>query len=207
MDEKKRQIYFNRTIYTGRRLELTSSLKEPEASFSDSERYRSIRVKTFPNLKISCVNYKKIGFIVTPKNIYRVIKFFNEIISWFYDKDKSDLFLLNNDNRLIFNGDYKQLSAVYKKGNYETSTMKAIPNVVQLSTLEECAEGITLFFNSTDTYVSIPLDEVEDIFGILRDFSFTEEALLLLTTADYLDSKSKITKYDPMNINSETWSL
>ena len=75
-------------------------------------------------------DYSKAAYKITPRNIYWVIRFFNTIMKWFYDDEYSDLFLENEDGKLIFNADYKNLSASTKQSEYDTQILKAIPSMV-----------------------------------------------------------------------------
>lgn len=129
-------------------------------------------------------NFSKAAYKVTPKNLYHVIKFFNTIMKWFFDDQYSDLYLLNENNELVFNADYNKLSISTHRGDYDTCIMQAIPTVVKLG--DKSYEGINLYINTSTYCAPLTFQEVSIIFGILKDFSFSEEVTKLITCYNYI---------------------
>jgi len=123
------------------------------------------------------------SYRITPRNLYRVLKFFNTIVTWFYDEDKKDLFLINEENELIFNSDYNSLYTITAKTLNENTVMKAIPTVVVFN--DKRYEGIHLYINNSVNVIIMTKEEVEMVLGFLKDFSFNEEIIECLTAMDY----------------------
>lgn len=142
------------------------------------------------------------SFKVTPKNLYRVVKFFNKVVSWFTDKNKIDLFLKDDDDNLIFNADYNKLYAIVGFRGNETCVMKAIPAIVEIGGNRH--EGITLFINKEINRVPLTLDELVTIFEIFRTFSFYEEIICDLLSYQYAMSVGNI-ETDITRWNSKTY--
>ena len=129
-------------------------------------------------------------FKITPKNLYRTVKFFNDIITWFYDKDKIDLFLRDDNDIPIFNADYKDLRASTGRRQFENCIMTAIPSIVEFENTKY--EGITLYINRLVQNIPLVLYEVEIIFDILKNFSFQTEVSANLLSFVYAKSTNAI---------------
>lgn len=129
-------------------------------------------------------DYMKASYKITPKNLYIIIKFFNQIIRWFHEEKYNDLFLINDDGRLIFNADYKSLTTKTPRGDYVTEIMQAIPTIVYIG--EKEYEGIKLYVNQSIYCISLTIQEVEIIFNILKDFRFSDEITTTLLCANYI---------------------
>lgn len=134
--------------------------------------------------------FGKAAFKITPRNLYQVIKFFNTIVTWFYDDKYQDLFLLNDDNNLIFNADYKSLHVSTKRSDYDNQIMQAIPTVIQLG--DKSYEGVHLYVNKSIYCISLTFEEVSMIFSILKDFQFSTEVTKVLAAYQYIVSHDVI---------------
>lgn len=126
-------------------------------------------------------DYTKAAYKITPKNLYSVIKFFNTVMRWFYEEKYNDLFLVNEDDKLVFNADYKNLTVKTPRGDYDTGIMQAIPTIVYIGDKEY--EGIKLYVNQSIYCISLTTQEVEIIFNLLKDFKFSDEINTTLTCA------------------------
>ena len=124
-------------------------------------------------------DYTKSTYKITPKNFYAVIKFFNNIMKWFYSDEYESLFLMDSENTLIFNADYNKLHESTPKGDFDTCIMQAIPSIVKYG--DRTFEGIHLYINTSTYCVPLTYQEVSSIFGILKDFSFQDEIIANLT--------------------------
>lgn len=133
---------------------------------------------------------------ITPRNFYKTIKFFNEIISWFYDDNKNDLFLVSEEtDELIFNADYNDLSLVTERSGFDTSIMKAVPAIITYN--DNRHEGIYLYINKMNNVIILSLRELETLFGILKGFSFYETTNLVLNSALYANiNKTVVSNYN-----------
>ena len=186
MDDIKR---IKRTLYKTSKINIEFFMYEPR-----TEKYKSNYTNVInPILNLTYLNpssmtedfttFNARTFKITPRNLYHVIKFFNTVVNWFYDKDKEDLFLINEDNELVFNSDYKSLYAVTKKSYGNNDILKAIPTVVDYNNHKY--EGIYLYINENIYNIILTIDELETIFGLLKNFSFYDEIQLNLTTLEY----------------------
>lgn len=117
------------------------------------------------------VTYKESFFKITPKNIYRTVKFLNRAVSWFYDKDLQDLFLRGENNELIFNADYNRLKLITDHDPNNLTVMRAIPSVIQYENGKEY-EGVLLSINKPEYTIPLPLYDLEAIMHYLGHFSF-----------------------------------
>ena len=139
----------------------------------------SLRKLTPANTNDDVGDFKSRTFKITTASYYKTVMFFNDIVSWFYDKEKPDLFLKNDDGKLIFNGDYKDLSAYVEAGFNEVSRMKAMPAAIDLG--DKTVEGIYLMINNKETIIVLTLREVEILLEVLSQFTFNSYAFVLKT--------------------------
>ena len=63
--------------------------------------------------------WKSRRFPIKQTNLYEVVCFFDEILFWYQDKSKEDLFLETDDGQLIFNSKYNELYARTKKRYFD----------------------------------------------------------------------------------------
>lgn len=141
-------------------------------------------------------DYTKAGYKITPKNLYHVVKFFNNAMKWFYDDKYKDIFL-NNDGHLMFNADYKKEHVSMPTNDYSQQFMQAIPSVVQIG--DKVYEGLHLFINKTAYCIPLTYEEVSTLFGVLKNFSFSEEVAMVIAAYQYIESHNRITD-EPKNI-------
>lgn len=176
-----------RKIYTNSRMDLDFFMFLPtitppmSSSGAMSVNYNpvlNLRYKPSKTIKQE-FDYSKATYKITPRNIYSVVKFFNNIVKWFYDDKYESLFLLGEDGNIIFNADFKSLSESTKLGTFDNSIMQAVPAVIQYG--DKLYEGIHLYVNTTNYCISLTYQEVNAIFDILRNFSFANEVAATLT--------------------------
>ena len=128
-------------------------------------------------------DYTKATYKINPRNIYSTIKFFNNIVKWFYDDKYESLFLMGEDGNLIFNADFNKLSESTKMGAFDNCIMQAVPAVVQYG--DKLYEGIHLYVNTSNYCISLTFQEVTMLFDILKNFSFADEVTSTLTSYRY----------------------
>lgn len=150
-----------------------------------------------PRLYASEFDYRKAAYKITPRNIYYVTKFFNTIVSWFYEDKYRDLFLINEEGNLIFNADYNKLHVTMPKPDGLNQVMQAIPTVVEIG--DKLYEGIHLYVNKSAYCISLTFEEITTIFGILRDFRFSEEVAKALAIYQYIVMHDAITAENPLD--------
>jgi hypothetical protein len=90
-------------------------------------------------------------FKITPQNHYKTLKFFNKIIGWFQDTNMKDLFLTDNDNKLVFNYDYKDLNASVVSSFSDNHMMRAMPDIIEYDGQQY--EGIKLYIDKLESMV------------------------------------------------------
>lgn len=199
-----------RKIYTNSRMELESFMHFPSGVYTGKDR-KTMNVSINPilflrykkNQKINEeYDFTKAAFKITPKNLYDVIRFFNTIIKWLFTEEFNDLFMMNEDGEIIFNADYNKLSVSTHRGDYDQCIMQAIPTVVSIG--DKKYEGIHLYINTSHYCIPLTYQEVSIIFGILKDFRFTEESILLLEAYKYIIENNSITDNDWWSPNRKT---
>lgn len=147
-------------------------------------------------------DYSKACYKITPRNLYQVVKFFNTIVKWFFDDKYHDLFLTNEEGNLIFNADYNKLHVSTPRGDYSSQVMQAIPTVVQIG--DKTYEGIHLYINKMTYCIPLTYEEIDIIFGILKEFSFTTETTKVLVAYDSIIRRGEISTQEQMQLNKKT---
>lgn len=170
------QNIITRSIYKTPRISLEVFMYTP--NMMQQEKTYTLNYNPILNLKYINPNsltedYKKMSYKITPKNLYRTVKFFNTIVKWFYDPEKIALFLKDDDDNPVFNSDFKDLRETTGRGHHEECIMIAIPAVIEFENKKY--EGIYLYINSYDNAIPLIFKEVETIFGILKNFNFQQE--------------------------------
>lgn len=169
-------INLSKSLYNGYRLSITACVSIP--SVTKGYRQNDYSISGSPVLFITYkppkgfdIDRKSAFFKITPKNLYRTIKFFDRAVSWFYDEDLKDLFLMGENNELIFNSDYSKLKVITDKETKTFQAMKAIPGVISYEDGKDY-EGAFLYINKPEYVIPLPLAELEAILGILKHLSF-----------------------------------
>ena len=189
--------------YTNSRMELEffmylpSVLEVGKSGTGQTQVNPSLFLRCRKNSKISEeYDYAKAAYKITPRNLYDVIKFFNVTINWFYDDKYNDLFVRDEEGKLIFNADYNKLSVSTPRGMYDTCVMQAVPTVIRFG--DQAYEGIHLYINTSTYCIPLTFQELGVVFEILRHFSFYEEMTFLLTTYQWALSNGRITTRQEM---------
>lgn len=120
-------------------------------------------------------DWKSGQFAIRPTSLYQVVLFFNEVLKWF---QFGDIYTEHN-GRKVFNSKYDNLYAVTKRGYYDNGQLKATPGLIEVAN-ETYEEGINLYINRESNLTRLTKMQVEQLFVLLRDFRFTDEALLSL---------------------------
>ena len=159
-----------------RRLDELSSRKYKTGKYSN--------VKTLISLKLESNDYLVLDYIGNKDNreniyisyphIFKVKKFFRESLKWFYDDEYDELFVMNNENELIFNSDYRNEEIIINNliGSKSLSIMPAI--------VADGEEGVILFFNSRNKSVIMNIDQLESVIDFLENFRLYEASQLLI---------------------------
>ena len=124
---------------------------------------------------------------ITDRSIKRFLLTFRKSVEWFYDEEKKDLFYLDEENRVAFNHAYKELHEIYHDPFNPNLFLRILPAAVERN--GSTCEGANLYINQLDTLVSVSRTELEDFLGVLVDFSFQQEAIVLMIA--YLVAKSE----------------
>jgi hypothetical protein len=117
------------------------------------------------------------------RNQRKVTSFFRTILTWFESDLYKDLFILDErEGKLMVNMDFRDLKAsVGSNSRYETQMMLALPAVITQDSVQN--EGCALAINRTNYTCALTDSEIESILGILENFSFQQEAQLMLDLA------------------------
>lgn len=180
------EISISQKLFSTDRMNMSAFMYLPSA-YTPSPNNYSLRMSPIILLRWTApvnapddLKYAKEGmYKITPRNIYRTIKFFNSIVKWFYDEDMKDLFVQGDTGKLLFNPDYAKLGVVTKPDPFSENIMKATPAVIRYETGQEY-EGIYLYINKNEFLIPLTLSDVEDILGILSTFSFEGAASSML---------------------------
>lgn len=197
-------------IFQNSRMELDFFMYLPNATWGSRDR-STINLNLNPVLYLRCRQNKKVSeeydyskacYKITPKNLYQVVKFFNTIVKWFFDDKYQDLFLTNEEGNLIFNADYNKLHVSTPRGDYSSQVMQAIPTVIQIG--DKTYEGIHLYINKMTYCIPLTYEEIDILFGILKDFSFTTETTKVLIAYEILTRRGEISTQEQMAFNKKT---
>lgn len=209
---KMAEITLSKSLYNGFRISIDLFTYLPRVDYVKGYEHNLLihahpilMIKYVPPKSLQNIDRKNNFFKITPRNLYRTIKFFDEIVKWFYDKDLADLFLQGDDNKLVFNADYQHIKARTKPDKHNQTAMRAIPAVIS-SDDGKTYEGIYLYINKMENVVPLTLSEVEDILGLLAKFSFEESLLLMLEAYDYAARNNLIREQSLYNdTNGNQW--
>lgn len=194
------EISISQKLFSTDRMNMSAFMYLPSAYLAYTNAY-SLRMSPIITIRWTApvnapeeLRFAKDGmYKITPRNIYRTIKFFNSIVKWFYDEDMKDLFVQGENGKLLFNPDYSKLCVSTKPDPFSDSVMKATPAVIRYETGQEY-EGIYLYINKNEFIIPLILSDIEDILGILSTFSFEGAASSMLL--GFMHSKSAGRVYD-----------
>lgn len=172
---------YTRDVLTGRGYTLRSFMYAPVVNPSGN----SITITCTPVLFFS-YRSRTLGkddhasFKITPRNYQRVMEFFLYIQSWFAYEKYKDLFIVDEgEGKLILNMDFQELRALINGSKYDNQAMLAIPAVVDIDSKQ--SPGIALSVNNTKYTMALTHEDVTEIYGVLANFNFQIEPLLLTT--------------------------
>lgn len=194
------QISLTKSLFDTYKVSLSAYLILPEVIKGTGNNTYAIKSNPvlylrYKGRKDETVDWNQSSYKINPKNLYRTVKFFNRIVSWFYDKDLKDLFVLGENNELIFNSDYNKLMVLTDKDPKSTTAMKAVPAVITQEN-GNTYEGIILYINKPEYAIPMTLQEVETLLGILVHFSFEALCSELLIDFFVAGSMGRITEGD-----------
>ena len=185
----------NRKIISNSKYDLELFMYLPSISISQSNT-ASVSFNPILNLRhkpskslTEAYDYSKSTFKITPRNLFTIINFFNNIMKWFYDDNFSDLFLNDENGNIIFNADYNKLSESTPRGDFDQCIMQAVPTIVQYG--DRMYEGIHLYINSVSNCITLTYQEVTSLFSVLKDFSFPNEVVNMITAYEYAKNNNR----------------
>ena len=194
-----KDIALNHTLFKNNRIHVSSFMGLPKGMWSNSNK-TGIYLDIYPMIFIRCqqnsmiseeYDFKKAQYKVDVKNQYSIIKFFNKIVDWFYGDQYDSLFVVDENQRIVVNADFKSLHLNTKRIDLSNQVLKAVPAIVELGGVTY--EGIQLYINEFKYCVPLTYQEVNQIFNIIKTFSFYEEASSLLQAYQILKSENRIT--------------
>lgn len=174
-----------RDIISVGRFRVQSYLKKPEVLLSSKG--NTFRVVSHCTLRImyesreygQTGNLNALSFKINLRNHKQVLRFFQNIYSWFTDDAYRNLFFVDQETgQLMVNMEMRQIKLhIGGDSRYDQSAMEAVPAVYYRD--NEMREGCALTINNTANSDVIRDVDVESILGILETFSFQAETLLL----------------------------
>lgn len=133
------------------------------------------------SVKLSLIHtISKNKFKINPNNLYSVVHNLEIAVNWFYDPKMNDMFYIE-DGILNFNYDYAKL---YVNASSPDGNHIEIRPVVDYSRSERGTESICMYINDTDSQSIMSRNDLEAFYIVLRNFSFQNEAILLLYELD-----------------------
>ena len=197
------QISLTKSIFETYRLSVTAFMMLPDVTKSTNKNTFGITCNPVLYIRYKPrrdekVDWNDSAFKINPKNLYRVVRFFNRAVSWFYDKDLEDLYLVGDNNELIFNSDYNKLNVMTDKEPKSNMAMKIIPAVVT-DDASHYYEGVILYINKTDYAITLTLQELESLLNILTNLSFESLITELIMSFFVTGSMGRITQADQNN--------
>ena len=133
-------------------------------------------------IKLSFIHtVTKDKFKINPYNLFSVVRNFETAVMWFYDKDKRDMFYIDETDTLQFNYDYANVSVLITSPDGDHIELRP---TVDYTDIDRGNEGVVMYINTTDTQTVMKREELEAIYTLLKEFSFQAEATLMLYELD-----------------------
>ena len=107
------------------------------------------------------------------------------MMEWMYGEKYTDLYMVDENGDLVFNADYRNLNTKTYRGDFDSQIMQAVPTIIMFG--EKKYEGVHIYVNSTSYCIPLTFQEISSIFGILRNFSFSEEISSVLSCYEYIE--------------------
>lgn len=165
--------------------------------------YCDIKTKDLLIIKImkpsSGVTWQEASLRISPKNFRSVKKIFRSSLSWFYDKEKNDLYVYDENNNLRFNMDYKDLEERLVVGFQNRQLIGIRPDVIEYEGSKY--EGVYFWITRLENGVMLTYLELEEIVSVLEGFSFQEEDVLAINTYMIAKQYQRIEKGDSFSQN------
>lgn len=182
---------------------LQSYLSTPEVLTNSKSTYRVIShcslALTYSTGVYTRDAFKGATYRITMRNFKQTLRFFQAIYDWFVAEPYRDIFF-QDDETGRFMVDIRATQLKLHTGGdsrYDQMAMEAVPAVYQND--GEIREGCALTINNTaNTGVLRDLD-IESILGILENFSFQSETLLLLDILSHQELWKNTTGTDAQN--------
>lgn len=128
---------------------------------------------------------------VSPRNHYRVVRFFRHVLNWFEDPSYENLYILDeHSGKVIVNMEMRNLQErLGAMDRYDAQSLLALPAVIEQDSVQ--SEGCALCINRTNYIMPLRDEQIASIYGILENFSFQMEASLLLEVAAHQELYTK----------------
>lgn len=191
----------SRVLFQTSELRLSSTVSLPSFSYykkKGSEEYSDPMMDkpdVFLNLMISPKSRKelpfeeKVAFILEPE-YYELTKAWMEVLSWFYDSDKRDLFVIDDNNQLQFNAAYGTLIKVVTDSKRYPQKITVLPTLVQRG--EKSYEGVMIHMRSIDIQTTLTIHEFGTLVRTLQQFSFVSEQFFMTTAYMYAETHRRV---------------
>ena len=163
-----------RELFSVRGMKMTAITISPTITDTKGKNANLVNIAINSHINI-CYNGET--FKISMKNQWKVVRFFNSVLQWFFNESAKDMYVIDERGKLVFNSDYKELVQSVYSGKATHQFLQARPIVVQ--TIDSMAEGIILNINNKETYVSLTVDEIGEIVDTINKFDPRMEVLLI----------------------------
>lgn len=120
---------------------------------------------------------KEKSFLINEKNIYKVARAFKLMNAHIYQVD--DIFVMDKEKKLYIDKSVQKKYTEIVEDYWRNQKMLMVPDVVY-DDEGVSYEGVVIYFNKTENFVELSLEEFESVFRILKNadlFSYTMSVL------------------------------
>lgn len=182
-DRFKNLTQFQRTIGQFYKLQLKSMMYLPKATYTSVDTKTLIMDNNSVVLMLyidsADVPWKDRFFMIFEKGQGDFIRCLDEVISWFRDPDKKDLFFVDDNGVLIYNTAYRDLVVQIKEKRKDAKILQIRPSLV-VDSLNNREEGISIMIQNSYSETRITFDELLSLRDIIDRFSYQMESVRLI---------------------------
>lgn len=146
---------------------------------------------------------KSLAFQITPNNLYNVQDVFSMAEDWFSEASVKELYGVNDEGTLIFNMDYKDLSATCadEYGSARTA-IQMVPAPVEIGqgVLEP---GVILYINRKENAIVLRKYQLLRLANFFKHFSFIAYTQFAMACFQYCLTTNSILTYDQVRKRME----
>lgn len=185
----------SRVLYQAGDLQLISYMKMPLVTFN--EVYSTVKLQGTPIIimkKIAKTKDPSNQYIITIENIYDVVEWVNTMVSWFYKKEYSQMFLVDEVGMIILNTEMSSYHTdTYRRLDSDPG-LRGYPTVVKINSASMPEKGVNIIINRIENAVQINLSQLKKLLSTLVNYSFQGEMTLFLNTLMYYKLNNAVKK-------------